>query len=152
MNVLNRLTLRYLRLNRTRTLVTVIGVILSAAMFSAVTTFAVSLQQGLTAAASPSTATGKDRWINIPYTTAEKAAQDEEIASSYLIRHEGYALLEGCQNADKPYLAVEALDSTALTSLPIHLTEGRLPESEDEIVISSTSPKTVESIFMWAIP
>ena len=47
MNVLNRLTLRYLRLNRTRTLVTVIGVILSAAMFSAVTTFAVSLQQGL---------------------------------------------------------------------------------------------------------
>ena len=136
MNVLNRLTLRYLRLNRTRTLVTVIGVILSAAMFSAVTTFAVSLQQGLIRSSIALYGDWEGSLDNIPYTTAEKAAQDEEIASSYLIRHEGYALLEGCQNADKPYLAVEALDSTALTSLPIHLTEGRLPESEDEIVIS----------------
>ena len=76
MNVLNRLTLRYLRLNRTRTLVTVIGVILSAAMFSAVTTFAVSLQQGLIRSSIALYGDWEGSLDNIPYTTAEKATQD----------------------------------------------------------------------------
>ena len=39
MNVLNRVTMKTLRRNRARTVVTIIGVILSAAMFTAVTTF-----------------------------------------------------------------------------------------------------------------
>ena len=136
MNVLNRLTLRGLRLNRTRTLVTIVGVILSAAMFTAVTTFATSLQQALVRGSIDSNGNWQGALDNIPYTSAQKAAQDQEIASSFLIRHEGYALLEGCRNEDKPYLAIEALGDAALTSLPVHLTEGRLPETEKEIVVS----------------
>ena len=42
MNIVNRLTLRNLRLNRKRTLVTIIGIIISTAMITAVATFAVS--------------------------------------------------------------------------------------------------------------
>ena len=44
MNIFNKVTLQSLKKNRTRTIVTVIGVVLSAAMITAVATFAVSLQ------------------------------------------------------------------------------------------------------------
>ena len=44
MNVLNRVTWNTLKKNRTRTIVTIIGVILSAAMITAVTTFVSTMQ------------------------------------------------------------------------------------------------------------
>ena len=47
MNIVNRITLAGLKQNKTRTLVTIIGVILSAAMITAVTTLIVSLQSFL---------------------------------------------------------------------------------------------------------
>ena len=43
MNIFNKVTLQGMKKSRTRTIVTVIGVILSAAMITAVATFAVSL-------------------------------------------------------------------------------------------------------------
>src|SRR5690625_7959370 len=42
MNIVNKLTLRHLKENKRRTLVTIIGVIISVAMLTAVTTLAVS--------------------------------------------------------------------------------------------------------------
>ena len=44
MNILNKLTSNYLKLNKKRTLVTIIGIILSGAMITAVATLAVSFQ------------------------------------------------------------------------------------------------------------
>ena len=43
MNVFNKVTLQSLKKNKTRTIVTIIGIILSAAMICAVTTFASSI-------------------------------------------------------------------------------------------------------------
>ena len=43
MNIFNKVTLQSLKKNRTRTIVTIIGIILSAAMICAVTTFASSI-------------------------------------------------------------------------------------------------------------
>lgn len=45
MNIFHKVTLQNMRKNRTRTLVTILGVILSAAMITAVASFAISLQQ-----------------------------------------------------------------------------------------------------------
>ena len=42
MNIVNKLTLKHLKENKKRTLVTIIGVIISVAMVTAVTTLAVS--------------------------------------------------------------------------------------------------------------
>ena len=47
MNILKKLTQKYLKLNRKRTIVTIIGIILSGAMISAVTTLGVSFQNFL---------------------------------------------------------------------------------------------------------
>ena len=45
MNILRKVTAASLRKNKTRTIVTIVGIILSAAMLTAVTTFISSLQQ-----------------------------------------------------------------------------------------------------------
>ena len=47
MNIFHKVTLRYLKENHTRTLVTIVGIILSAAMFTAVTTSISSLRNYL---------------------------------------------------------------------------------------------------------
>ena len=47
MNIFSRITARTMKLNRTRTIVTIIGVILSAAMITALATFSVSFQKFL---------------------------------------------------------------------------------------------------------
>lgn len=44
MNIFNKITLQSMKKNRTRTLVTILGVLLSSAMIAAVATFALSLQ------------------------------------------------------------------------------------------------------------
>lgn len=44
MNILKKLTSNYLKLNKKRTIVTIIGIILSGAMITAVATLAVSFQ------------------------------------------------------------------------------------------------------------
>ena len=43
MNIMNKVTLQAMKKNRVRTIVTIIGIILSAAMFTAVTTFCSSM-------------------------------------------------------------------------------------------------------------
>jgi len=53
----------------------------------------------------------------------------------------GYAWLEGSQNEYKPYLFIGAMGEGFKDSMPIHLTEGRMPESNSEIIL----PKHVET-------
>ena len=45
MQILNRLTIRNLKLNKRRTIVTIIGIILATALLTAVATMAVSLKE-----------------------------------------------------------------------------------------------------------
>lgn len=45
MNIFNKVTIKSLKKNRTRTIVTIIGIMLSAAMICAVTTFISSIQK-----------------------------------------------------------------------------------------------------------
>ena len=47
MNIFHKVTLKTLQKNRTRTLVTIVGIILSASMFTAVTTMVSSLSHYL---------------------------------------------------------------------------------------------------------
>lgn len=136
MNVLNRVTVKTLRRNRTRTLVTILGVILSAAMISAITTFIASMQQYLYDAAVAIEGRWETRLEQIPGKRAALLENDGDIKELGLIRNTGYALLEGCQNEDKPYLFVMDFSKEALSMLPVSLTEGRLPEREGEVVAS----------------
>lgn len=135
MNVFNRIALQGLKGNRTRTLVTVIGVALSAALITAVATFAVSLQSYMMEGA----AAKYGGWhIQIPdadSALAAQQAQDSRVAGTAALQNLGYATLEGGQNPDKPYLFVSGWDESAFAALPLTLLSGRLPKNSSEILV-----------------
>lgn len=135
MNIFNKVAFQGLKNNRTRTLVTVIGVALSAALITAVATFAVSLQSYMIAGA----AAKYGSWhVQIPDAQADFAQQqtgDGRVASTAALQNLGYAALEGGKNPDKPYLFVSGWDQNAFSSLPIQLLSGRLPKNSGEILI-----------------
>ena len=135
MNIFNKVTLQSLKKSRTRTIVTVIGVVLSTAMITAVATFAVSLQNYMINRA----ATKYGDWhIEIPDADSSfvlEQAEDSRVANTVVLQNIGYVTLDGGQNPDKPYLFVTGWNEEALHALPIKLLSGRLPENSSEVVL-----------------
>ena len=74
MNVLNRVTLKTLRKNKSRTIVTIIGVILSVAMVTAITAFISSMQDFMLRSTAASEGDWQASILNIPYAKAQAVA------------------------------------------------------------------------------
>lgn len=134
MNILNTLTLKHLKLNKKRTIVTIIGIILSAAMMSAVTTLVISIQDILLRNAIERTGNWHAIYNDITPEQAKSISEDEFTKTPMYIRTLGYAAFDQIQNADKPYIYVKAYDSKALQNVAI-LKSGRLPKNSREILI-----------------
>lgn len=137
MQILNRLTIRNLKLNKRRTIVTIIGIILATALLTAVATMAVSLKESVTLRSKK--VDGDFHLLLYDMTDKEKESviNNRQVESYYETHEVGYGVLEGCVNDSKPYVYIEALDSDTFEKAEINVTSGRLPEDDSEIVISS---------------
>ena len=136
MNVLKRCVLRSLKENRKRTTVTVIGVILAAALITGVACLAESMRESLIAYEK---AKG-DYHYSFSGVSGEDLKYFENnnnVERFGLVGEIGYAPLEGSDNPDKPYLYIRAADEEGLRSMALKLTEGRMPEKDDELVIGA---------------
>ncbi len=134
MNILNRVALKTLMKNKTRTWVTIIGIVLSAAMFTAVTTCVSSLQNYMLELIKATDGV----WHGAEYSVgAEDLAalrQRDDIKRITALENTGYALI-GSKNEYKPYLMIQGMDDQTAALLPLHLISGRLPEQEGEILL-----------------
>lgn len=137
MQILNRLTIRNLKLNKRRTIVTIIGIILATALLTAVATMAVSLKESVTLISKK--VDGDFHLLLYDMTDKEKESviNNRQVESYYETHEVGYGVLDGCVNDSKPYVYIEALDSDTFEKAEINVTSGRLPEDDSEIVISS---------------
>lgn len=137
MQILNRLTIRNLKLNKKRTIVTIIGIILATALLTAVVAMAVSLKESITLRAKK--VDGDFHLLLYDMTDKQKGSviNNRQVESYYEMHEVGYAVLDGCVNDSKPYVYIEALDSDTFEKAEINVTSGRLPEDDSEIVISS---------------
>lgn len=137
MNIFHRFSVRSLKANRARTIVTVIGILLSAAMLTAVTALVASVRHyGI----AYETAAVGDWHVVVGGLNRQDGARlgaDERVERVYELWDAGYALLEGGQNEYKPYLCVREMNEAFAAQMPIRLTEGRMPERADEILIPS---------------
>ena len=135
MNILNKAALQSLKKSRTRTLVTVIGVMLSAAMFTAVTTFGFSMLNYMAEGA----AAKYGGWhVEIPDADAAFAREqkaDSRVAGVTVFDNIGYASLTGGQNPAKPYLFIAGFHADTAQTLPVVLLSGRMPENSSEILV-----------------
>lgn len=141
MNIINKVTLKVLWKNKVRTIVTIIGIILSAAMITAVTTSLSSLQNYLLEMFIEQDGDWLGNASDIPYDKKASLAEDPEIESMTTLQNIGYSLLEESMNKDKPYLFIAGMDNIFAEKMPVRLTAGRLPSSPSEIIL----PKHLET-------
>lgn len=136
MNIVNKLTLRTLKENKKRTFVTIIGVIISVAMITAVATLVVSFMDLLQRQEISDNGEWHVLYKDVNEEQLEKIKNDDQSEQVILSNDIGYANLEGGQNKDKPYLFVKAYNHAGFKHFPIELKDGRLPTSPNEVVIS----------------
>ncbi|KNZ40462.1 FtsX-like permease family protein [Acetobacterium bakii] len=138
MNIFNKITLQSMIKSRTRTIVTIIGVVLSAAMITAVATFGVSLLSYLANGAAQKYGDWHVEFVNVPASFAQERSHDEGVADTAAFENIGYATLDGGKNPDKPYLFIAGFNADAFNTLSINLISGRLPENSGEILVSGS--------------
>lgn len=135
MSVFQKVTLQSLKKNRTRTIVTIIGIILSAAMICAVTTFASSMQNY----ALQSAIYGDGDWhgseLETSYSVYEDVWTSGKVKKAIYLQRLGYAYADGCTNEYKPYIYVLGGSEGTKDMLPIHIIFGEYPASTDEILL-----------------
>ncbi|WP_426350590.1 ABC transporter permease [Alloiococcus sp. CFN-8] len=135
MNVFNKVTLSTLKKNKTRTIVTIIGIILSAAMITAITTFISSFQNYMVDVAIYN----NGNWHGVLYDaedgSMETLKKESLVTTAYEAQILGYALMEEIEIDSKPYIYVLGIDDAFTENMPIHLTSGRLPENSKEIIV-----------------
>ena len=135
MNILNKVSLQGLIKNRARTLVTIAGAALSAALFTGVSTFAVSLQAYMVKGAESKYGSWHLQVFDAGSSFLTAQAQDSRVSGITAFEDIGYALLEGGQNADKPYLFIAGFSEDSFSLLPLSLLDGRLPENSGEVLV-----------------
>ena len=135
MNIFQKVTLKNLQKNRTRTLVTIVGIILSAAMFSATIISISSLRHWLIEASIYENGSWYGAFHDISWEDAKALGSSSHIRESVSMELLGYAFLENCTNEDKPYLGVYGIQEDFSDMMPLHLTRGRMPKNSSELLL-----------------
>lgn len=136
MNVLQKCCFRSLKENRKRTLVTIIGVILATALITGVACLATSFRASMVAYEKKQNGDWYYTFRGVKPENLKYFEQNRHLERIALMRPLGYAVLEGSQNPDKPYVYVCAVDEDAVPTYGLVLTQGRMPENGSELVIS----------------
>ena len=136
MDILKKFTKKNLKLNKKRTIVTIIGIMLSTALICAVAGMVSSTQKTLANAMRADHGNYHMRFENVPAEELKFIEENVNVESYFLTKNVGYAKLEGSINSGKPYLFLMEFDRNALQNSSFKIVEGRLPENENEVVIS----------------
>ncbi|WP_142829717.1 ABC transporter permease [Planococcus soli] len=146
MNIINKVTIRHLKQNKRRSLVTIIGVIISVAMITAVATLGVSFLDMMVRQEIEKSGEWHVQYQNATKEQVEAIEQDSATQNT-IVSSDGYAILEGSENEYKPYLYFKNYDKEGMVQFPIAVSEGRLPNTEEEVAISETIQDNVEVPF-----
>ncbi len=135
MNLMKTLTLKNLKLNRKRTIVTIVGIILATALLSALVTLVSSFQYSMIEYQKQKDGDFHVKFSGVKMSELSEFKNNRNIESTFETIGMGFAKLDGCKNEDKPYAYVMATDEAGFERGSFNLIEGRMAKNEDEIVI-----------------
>ena len=136
MTIMQKLTVQNLKQNKKRTVMTILGILLSTALICAVVGM---VSSGLASLVRYAIATSGDfhvQYNNIPAEDASLVSGNVHVVRCHLSQDEGYALMEGGTNEYKPYYYIVDMTEDSMQNMALNLLSGRFPEKEGEIVIS----------------
>ena len=134
MTLLNKLTIKNLKLNKKRTIVTIIGIMLSVALITAVASMYASGIKSLIKYETIIKGDFHTAFYNVPTSDIDKFINNRNIEKLNITEGIGYAKIDS-KNEDKPYAYLKGFTKDALNNLSVRLVKGRLPENTNEIVI-----------------
>ena len=137
MNTLQKLTVKNLRLNKSRTIVTIMGILLSCALITVVINVGFSFQQ---------TILQEEKLISGDYIYSSNCATTEDISKLkanrnvsdvYVKRFVGVGELPDPKFVNKPNIIVNAMSKSGFEKgFSCSLTSGRLPQNSRELVLA----------------
>lgn len=139
MKILNKLTVKNLKLNKSRTIVTIIGIMLSCALIMVVAGMAASAQQTMVNLQINFTG-NYDLFVKgANKKIIDNAQANRNVKDIYIKQNLGCAYLPQAKFDTKPYINVVAFNEKSFTDcFNVTLKEGRLPENENELVLSQS--------------
>ena len=135
MNIFHTFAKKSLLANRARSIITIVGIILSAAMLTAVTTMVSSIRQYGIAYEKAAVGGWHVRANGVAQEIYEELLSDRRVADSGTLQNIGYARIPGVESTYKPYFCIQAMNETFVSEMPLPLEEGRLPKRPGEVVI-----------------
>lgn len=136
MNFLNKFAIQSLKLNKKRTVSTILGVILSTALICGFSILCLSFKETLVQSEIVNSGNYHLQIENVSKQEKDALAQNRDIKDIHYVNKIGYGRLKNCKNEAKPYIQLSSMDKNTFDHLAFHLTEGRFPENEHEIIIS----------------
>ena len=134
MNILKNIAHKNLQLNKRRNIVTIIGIILSVALITALSSLVVSFKESII---------NLEKHINGDFHYSFDGVQSNDLSifennrsieKFYKVGTLGYAKIN-TENEYKPYAYVITMDKNDFNSVGINLTDGELPKNNNEIII-----------------
>ena len=135
MNILTTYTLKYLRLNKKRTAVTILGVVLCSALICGVFLLGLSFQKVMIEHEIFMAGNWHARFLAVPYAKAKHITENSAVQTLMFSSWLGNATY-GSQNATRPYLYITAYDALSFQNRSIRLISGRFPQHADELLVS----------------
>lgn len=140
MNIVNQLTLRYMKQNKSRTLVTIIGVVISVAMLTAVFSISSSFMDMMQRNAIAYSGKWQAAFLNVAGEDVAVITNTEAIERYDIDQKLGFARLSNSPNSVKPYLYITGHSNHDVVG--VRLIDGRLPQNENELALSSEYHRT----------
>ena len=135
MNLMKTLVYKNLKLNKKRTIVTIVGIILATALLSALMTLVSSFHYSVIKYQKEKSGDYHFAFSNVSAEDFADFENNRSIESMFEISQLGFAKLDGCKNEDKPYAYVVSTDKIGFQKGGFKLIDGCFPKAEDEIVI-----------------
>lgn len=134
MSLLNILTVKNLKLNKKRTIVTIVGIMLSVALITAVASVYASGLQSLINYEMNEKGAFHVVLYDVPTEDVKVIQNNRAVDTVDLTETIGYAEIPS-RNEDKPYICLKGFTKSALENLSVKLVDGRFPENDGEILI-----------------
>lgn len=134
MNVFHVFARRCLKENRTRTTVTIIGIVLSMALFTAVIEGAYSGIQFLVRGEMEKSGSWLGMYCEVDGGDEEKIESCREVKDTVSWQTVGWAEI-GSENEYKPYLMIQSVEDSFTDLVQINLSAGRMPENDSELLL-----------------
>lgn len=138
MSIFQKFTLRSLKANKMRTIVTIVGIILSTALLTAVTTAVSSLQNYILEVEIQASGSWHSSVFGLKYDEVPNLLAREEVDRKAVLAQIEYAKLDTVQRERTPYLYIGGFSGEFAELLTVRMTEGRLPDNSSELIVPAS--------------